>query len=454
MSASSTDRAPPSGPTAVPIPVRRYAFPPNFCFGASTSAYQIEGSDPNTDGRGASIWEEYFATRPQLDNGSIACGHYDRMPEDVQLMKKMGLQAYRFSIAWPRVLPEGHGKVNAKGMDFYDRLVDNLLANGITPFTTLYHWDLPLALGKNKGWLNRETCHRFADYAALMGKRLGDRVKHWTTFNEPEVIVAGYIGDGLAPGLSDPKLRITAGHHLMVAHGLGAQALRAVRDDLKLSIVLNLVPIEPSTPACTAAARRRWQRDYAWYMDGVLKATYPDVILEEAASNNAPILAGDMALMSQKLDFLGINWYLRFVVDEHGNNVRIPAAEYTQMPDWEICPGALSRMLLAMHKEYRGVLPPIYVTENGAALDDTIVDGQIHDVGRARYIHDHLNAIEMAVAGGVDIRGYLAWSFMDNLEWSLGFKKTFGLVHVDRTTLARTVKGSGHWYTRMIAANS
>lgn len=423
-------------------------------FGASTSAYQIEGATNElTDGRGPSIWEEYFATRTHLDNGSIACDHYNRMPQDVQLMKSMGLQAYRFSISWPRVLPEGHGKVNPKGVDFYDRLVDQLLSKGITPFATLYHWDLPLGLGKSGGWLNRETCHRFADYAALMGKRLGDRVQNWTTFNEPEVIVAGYIGDGLAPGLSDPKLRVTAGHHLMVAHGLGMQALRAARDGLKLSIVLNLVPIEPSTPACAAAARRRWQRDYGWYMDGVLKAMYPDAVLEEAAANSAPILPGDMALMSQKLDFLGINWYLRIVVDENGNNVRIPAAEYTQMPEWEICPGALSRMLLSLNQEYRNVLPPIYITENGAALDDTVVDGEIHDVGRARYIHDHLNAIETAIAGGVDIRGYLAWSLMDNLEWSLGFRKTFGLVHVDRTTMVRTIKGSGHWYSRMIAAN-
>ncbi len=435
-----------------PIPVRAYSFPPGFRFGASTSAYQIEGATDEVYGRGPSMWEEYFQARPELDNGAVACGHYTRMREDVRLMKRMGLHAYRFSVSWPRVLPQGYGKVNEQGMEFYDRLVDELLAQGIEPFLTLYHWDLPQALSKLGGWTNRETCARFADYAALMAKRLGDRVANWATLNEPEVIVAGYTGDGLAPGLSNPKLRTHAGHHLMVAHGMGVQALRSVASNLKTSIVLNLVPVEPATADATTAARHRWRRDYGWYLDGVLKARYPDVILEEAERHGARILAGDMALMSQRLDALGINWYLRLVVNASGDVVPVPAAEQTQM-GWEICPAALSGMLVLLQQEYGAALPPIYITENGAALDDTVKGGRIHDVGRTRYIHDHLSAIESAIAAGVDMRGYFVWSFMDNLEWSLGFKKTFGIVHVDRKTLRRTVKDSGRWYSRVIAIN-
>lgn len=433
-----------------PIPVRNFELPPQFLFGASTSAYQIEGATGPEHGRGPSIWEAYFASRPSLDTGEVACDHYARMKQDVRLMKRLGLQAYRFSVAWPRVLPQGRGKVNESGMDFYDRLVDELLANGIKPFLTLYHWDLPQSL--TGGWLNRETCYRFADYAALMAKRLGDRVDFWTTLNEPEVIVAGYTGDGLAPGLSNPVLRVTAGHHLMVAHGLAVQALRAVSSRVQASIVLNLVPVEPASAEAAGAARLRWQRDYAWYLDGIFKAAYPDVVLEEAAAQGAPILAGDMALMSQRLDALGINWYLRLVVNAAGEVVPVPAAETTQM-GWEICPAAFSRMLFSMKREYGQALPPIYVTENGAALDDTVSRGRIHDTGRMRYIYDHLCSVESAVAGGVDIRGYFVWSLLDNLEWSLGFKKTFGIVHVNRKTLRRTVKDSGRWYSCVIARN-
>lgn len=436
-----------------PVPVRSFGFPKNFIFGASTSAYQIEGATEERYGRGPSIWEEYFATRPHLDNGAVACGHYERMKADVRLMKRLGLHAYRFSISWPRVLPSGFGKVNQQGLEFYDRLVDELLENGIEPFSTLYHWDLPLALSRKGGWLNRETCYRFADYAAMMVARLGDRVRFWSTLNEPEVIVAGYTGDGIAPGLSNPALRVTAGHHLMVAHGLGVQAIRAVRPEAKASIVLNLVPVEPAEPEAAEAARRRWQRDYGWYMDGILKAQYPDVVLEEAESTGAPILAGDMALMAQKLEVLGINWYLRLVVNAAGEVVPVPAASTTQM-GWEICAPALSRMLVLLKAEYGELLPSIYITENGAALDDTVVRGRVHDTGRTQYIYDHLCAIESAVAAGVDMRGYFAWSLMDNLEWSLGFKKTFGIVHVNRKTLRRTVKDSGRWYSQVIAANS
>ncbi|MBS1992213.1 MAG: beta-glucosidase [Cyanobacteria bacterium SZAS LIN-3] len=427
-----------------------------FTWGASTSAYQIEGATGPEYGRGPSIWEKYFAQRPHLDHGEVACGHYERMKEDVQMMKRMGLKAYRFSIAWPRVMPEGYGRVNEQGLAFYDSLIDELLAAGIEPYVTLYHWDLPLALGEIGGWTNREVCYRFADYAALCVKRFGDRVKNWATFNEPEVIVAGYIGDGLAPGLSNPKLRVAVGHHLMVAHGLALRAMREINSEIKVGIVLNLVPCEASdgeNAEAVKAARTLWQRNYAWYLDGLFKARYPDVVLQEAKENEFSFEPGDMALISQKLDMLGINWYLRLVVNEKGEVVPVPGARTTQM-GWEINPRALSRMLKGMQSEYRD-LPPIYITENGAAIDDVVsADGQVHDPVRTSYIYEHLCALEKASKRGMDIRGYFAWSLMDNLEWSLGYGKTFGIVQVDRRTLKRTVKDSGLWYSQLIKRNS
>ncbi|MBU6455433.1 MAG: beta-glucosidase [Cyanobacteria bacterium REEB67] len=426
----------------------------HFTWGASTSAYQIEGATGPEYGRGPSIWEKYFEDRPHLDHGAVACGHYERMREDVQMMKRMGLTAYRFSIAWPRVMPDGHGRVNEQGLAFYDSLIDELLANGIEPYVTLYHWDLPLALsGENGGWTNRHTCQYFADYAALCVKRYGDRVKNWATFNELEVIVAGYIGDGLAPGLSNPALRVQVGHNLLVAHGLALRAMRAINSEIKIGIVLNLVPVEPANDSKEAAlaARSLWERGYAWYLDGLFKARYPDVVLAEAQASGVVFEPGDMALISQSIDMLGVNWYLRLVVDEKGAVVPVPGATVTQM-GWEINASALSRMLIGMGKEYKGLLPPIYITENGAAIDDVVgEDGHVHDPVRTTYIYDHLCALEKARRKGLDIRGYFAWSLMDNLEWSLGFAKTFGIVHVDRSTLKRTVKDSGRWYAHMIA---
>lgn len=438
-------------PATSPVPVRRYALPAGFVFGASTSAYQIEGAtDQEKYGRGPSIWEDYFAARPLLDNGEIACDHYNRMKEDVAMIKKLGHKVYRFSVSWPRVIPDGTGRVNEQGLQFYSDLVDELLANGIEPYLTLYHWDLPRAMHEIGGWTNRAVAEHFADYAEVVLRRLGDRVKKWCTFNEPEVIVAGYIGDGLAPGLSNPKLRVTVAHTLMIAHGLATRRIRSINDKVDVGIVVNLVPVEPATKSATRAARKMWQRNYAIYLDGVLKGAYSPTVLEEATETGVIITAEDMALISQPIDYLGINWYLRLVVNSRGRVVKVPAAEETLM-GWEICPAALSRMLLAMKAEYD--LPPIYITENGAALKDEHTDSGVHDNRRMLYTHEHLTAIELAVAGGVDMRGYFAWSLMDNLEWSLGFTKTFGMVHVDRSTMVRTVKDSGLWYRAMIKVN-
>lgn len=434
---------------AARLPVPSLKLPEDFVFGASTSAYQIEGAvDPVKYGRGRSIWETYFDKRPHLDRGDTACDHYNRMADDVRMIKRMGLDAYRFSISWPRIQPDGFGKVNAQGLDFYDRLIDELLKKGIEPYLTLYHWDLPQGLEDLGGWQSREVANYFADFAALAAHRYGDRVKNWATFNEPEVIVAGYISGGLAPGLENPILRTKVAHNLMVAHGLALQALRSVEPDNNYGIVLNLVPIEPLTQSAAEKARQHWQRNYAIYLDALLKGVYSDVVLDEMAVSGAKVQAGDMALISQKLDYLGVNWYLRFVVDENGQTVDLPGADKTQM-GWEICAPALTRMLVSMNDEYR--LPPIYITENGAALDDLIKSGRVRDEHRTRYIRDHIKALEAAYLKGVDLRGYFAWSLMDNLEWSLGFSKTFGIVHVDRKTLKRTIKDSGLWYRDLIA---
>lgn len=437
-----------------PVPIRKFNFAPGFVYGASTSAYQIEGGVGEETGRGPSIWEKYFADRPHLDHGAVSCDHYNRMEEDVRMMKRMGLKAYRFSISWSRVLPLGKGKINEQGLEFYSNLVDALLRHGIEPYVTLYHWDLPQALEDEGGWLNRDTAHSFADFAAVIAHRLGDRVKYFGTLNEPEVIVAGYIGEGLAPALQDMSLRVKVAHNLMLAHGLATQALRAIDPDFKIGVTLNLVPAEPAdatNPASVNAARRHWQKNYALYLDAIFKARYPDVVLDEMHATGAEIRPGDMAIISQRIDYLGVNWYLRHVVDENGGIVDVPGATKTLM-GWEIHAPALTRMLVSMNEEYR--LPPIFITENGAAMPDTFVKGRVRDVGRMTYIHDHLAALESAVAAGVNLGGYFAWSLMDNLEWSLGYKMTFGIVHVDRNTLKRTVKDSGLWYRDTIKLNT
>jgi beta-glucosidase len=315
---------------------------------------------------------------------------------------------------------------------------------------------MPLALQEcGRGWLHRDNGPAFADYAALMVKRLGDRVKDWTTFNEPEVIIAGYTGTGLAPGYNDPSLGLAAGHNILVAHGLALQALRAASRDARGGIVLNLVPVDPAddSPQTALAARRRWELAYGWYLDALLKGHYPAALFDKCRQEECPlyIRQGDMALISQQLDFLGINFYTRFLVDERGELVRKPDVERTQM-DWEIHPQSLWRMLVALNDEYK--LPPVFITENGAALDDEVEqrpdDVRIRDKHRIGYLRDHLEAVASAVRKGVDVRGYFVWSLMDNLEWSLGFAKTFGLVHVDRQTLTRTVKDSGWWFKDVI----
>lgn len=424
-------------------------FPQDFIFGAATSAYQIEGCQ--NDGRGKSIWDTFFAARPHLDNGATAIAHCARMEEDVKLMAKLGLQSYRFSVSWPRVLPEGKGSINQRGLDFYDRLVNTLLEHGIVPNLTLYHWDLPQALEDLGGWTSRDIPKYFADYAGIIGRAFGDRVPFIATLNEPEVITAGYIGKDLAPGYGRPELRMKVIHHLLLAHGLGMQALRAESPRSQLGLVVNLVPIDPLTESARNAAQRRWLREYAVYLEAAFRGKYPDVVSDEIIKSGVVIEPGDMEIVSEKTDFLGVNWYLRMVVDENDCLIEVPGVERTLM-GWEIRAEALTRTLVSIWRDYE--LPPIYITENGAALYDKVEAGFVRDEQRVSYINDHLHAVSLAIKHGVSVRGYYVWSLFDNLEWAFGYSKTFGIVHVDRETLQRTPKQSALWYGELIKQHS
>ncbi len=433
-----------------------YKFPHNFLWGAATAAYQIEGAW-NEDGKGESIWDRFAHTSGKIANGDtsdVACDHYRRMEEDVALMRRIGLKAYRFSTAWTRVLPEGRGRANLKGLDFYDRLVDSLCAANIEPFLTLYHWDLPQALEDKGGWENRDTCYAFADYAALMVKRLGDRVRFWMTLNEPSVVaVVGYLLGEHAPGKQDANAALQVAHHLMVAHGLGVQAIRAADSNAQTGLALNQWMTDPASdsPEDLAAAEAFWNFNEAHYLDAIFKGHYPPALHDAMSQNMPAVQSGDMALIAQRLDFLGINYYSRHVVGAAGRLEKIAGAEYTEM-GWEVCAPALRRLLVKLNREYR--LPPIYITENGAAFKDEIgADGKIHDARRLDYLKQHFIQTRLAMQDGVDVRGYMVWSLMDNFEWGHGYSKRFGLTYVDYATQKRILKDSGEWYAETICKN-
>ena len=431
-------------------------FPSDFIWGAATAAYQIEGAW-NEDGKGESIWDRFAHTPGRIhngDTGDVACDHYHRYHEDVALMRQLGLKAYRFSISWPRVLPNGCGAVNPASLDFYDRLVDELLAADIQPFATLYHWDLPQALQDRGGWGNRDVCGYFADYAALMARRLGDRVRHWATFNEPMGIAfAGHRSGEHAPGLQDDKLALQVAHHLLVAHGLAAQAIRAIAPQLNAGIVIDCWPVETMTDSeqDRAFAETIWQTSAGWFLGPLFRACYPPTAWQMYGEKVPDVRPGDMALASQRLDFLGINTYSRLVV-ENGEIVKpVPSSEYTEM-DWEIHAPAMRRMLARVARDY--AVPPIYITENGAAFADEVSpDGYVHDPRRISYLRDHFTQARLAMEDGVDLRGYFVWSLMDNFEWANGYSKRFGLIYVDLATQQRILKDSAKWYAEIIARN-
>ncbi|MBI3175515.1 MAG: beta-glucosidase [Chloroflexi bacterium] len=433
-----------------------YSFPPKFLWGAATAAYQVEGGW-DADGKGESIWDRFSHTPGKItngDTGDVACDHYHRYEEDIALMRQLGLKAYRFSVSWPRVLPHGRGRINPQGLDFYDRLVDSLCAANIEPFLTLYHWDLPQTFQDEGGWTNRNLSYAFADYAALMVKRFGDRVKNWTTFNEPGVVAfAGNHWGGHAPGIQNQKAAYQVAHHLMLAHGLATQAIRGADPSAKVGIVLNLWPAEPEThsPEDAVAAQSTWDQQETLFLDPIFKGHYPLSVYNTVGDDMPAIHDGDLALISQKLDFLGINYYSRHLVNAGGRVERVPGAEYTEM-GWEVHAPAMRRLLVQISREYD--LPPLYITENGAAFADEVsADGQVHDPRRLDYLKQHFIQARLAMQDGVDLRGYFVWSLLDNFEWSHGFTKRFGLIRVDYDTLQRTVKDSGKWYAEVIRKN-
>lgn len=433
-----------------------YDFPPGFLWGAATAAYQIEGAC-NADGKGESIWDRFSHTPGKIaggDTGDVACDHYHRYRDDIVLMQQLGLKAYRFSTAWPRVLPSGRGRPNPAGLAFYDRLVDGLLAAGIEPFVTLYHWDLPQALQDSGGWLNRDTGPAFADYATLMVKLLGDRVRHWTTLNEPGVVAFdGYLSGEHAPGIRDLPSAMQVVHNLLVAHGLATQAMRAAEPGIRAGIVLNLWGADPASddPADVAAADLAWSQSETLFLEPVLRGHYHPAIWDTSGAERVVILPGDMALIAQKPDFLGINYYSRNLVSAAGPIEPVPGADYTDM-GWEVCAPGLRRVLERIHRDYR--LPPLYITENGAAFPDVVdADGRVRDERRLAYLRDHFIATHEAMQNGVDVRGYFVWSLFDNFEWAHGYKMRFGIVRVDYETQQRTIKDSGAWYADVIRNN-
>jgi len=433
-------------------------FPHNFLWGAATASYQIEGAW-NEDGKGESIWDRFSHTPGKVtngDTGDIACDHYHRYPEDIALMRQLGLKAYRFSVSWSRIFPSGFGGVNLPGLDFYDRLTDTLLAANIEPFITLHHWDYPQTLYENGGWTNRDNLGYFADYSAVMAKRLGDRICRWTTFNEPGVIAwDGYVGGEHAPGEKNSAKGQQVAHNLMVAHGLAVQAIRGVDPKLEVGIVLSQWGIDPATddPADIAATEHAWNVRDTIFLHPIFTGHYHPEMMEAIQGPPPEIKSGDMALISQRLDFLGINSYSRSVISaKQGRLDNIPGSEYTEM-GWEVCAPAFRRMLVKINNDYH--LPPIYITENGAAFKDAVSpDGKIHDERRLDYLRQHFTQVRLAMQEGVDIRGYFVWSLLDNFEWAHGFTKRFGIIHVDYKTLKRTIKDSGEWYSRVIATNS
>ncbi len=441
-----------------------HRFPDRFLWGASTSAYQIEGS-PLADGAGPSIWQR-FAHSPGRttngDTGDVACDHYRRFRDDVRLMHELGLQAYRFSISWSRVLPEGTGRVNPAGLDFYERLVDELLKFDITPNATLFHWDLPAALDDRGGWLNRDVAEWFGDYASLMFDRLGDRVPMWATLNEPWVVTdGGYLHGALAPGHRNLFEAPIASHNLLRAHGRGVQAFRARARTGKIGLVVNLEPKDPATDSAAdrAAAIRGDAYMNRQYLDPVFKGSYPDEMKEIFGAAWPEFPADDFSLIREKIDFIGINYYTRGVVRDDPTALPVRIA-YVKQPEhaytetgWEFHPESLTRTLLWVTERYGRI--PLYVTENGAAFYDAphAIDGEVRDPLRVWYYREHLKAAHAAIAKGADLRGYFAWSLLDNYEWSLGYSKRFGIVHVDYATQERTPKHSALYYRDVIRSN-
>lgn len=431
---------------------------PDFLLGAATASYQIEGA-AHVDGRLPSIWDTYSHTPGKVlngDHGDVACDHYHRWESDFELLTQLGLDGYRLSIAWPRVMDE-QGRPNQKGIDFYKRLLDRLQKQGLQRFVTLYHWDLPQYLEDRGGWLNRDTAYRFADYADLMSRELSGQVTAWATLNEPWCsAMLGYAEDAHAPGRKSRRYALQAMHHLLLGHGLAVPLLRRNDPAAQVGIVANMGKSSPQTdsPADRRAAELFEVQHNAWVLDPLLKGSYPAAMFELYPGTEPLVLEGDMAIIASRLDYLGVNYYFRSNVESDGKHgyteVPLPGVERTQM-GWEVYPDGLRDLLIGFHHTYPN-LPPIYITENGMASDDKVVDGVVDDAQRISFLKRHFNAVSEAMKAGVDVRGYFVWSLLDNFEWAYGYERRFGLVHVDYTTQVRTPKNSAHALAALTAA--
>jgi beta-glucosidase len=433
----------------------------NFVWGVATAAYQIEGA-VNEDGRGTSIWDTFSHTPGKVlngDTGDVACDHYHRWREDLALLGDLGVGAYRFSIAWPRVIPSGSGAPNAAGLDWYERLVDALLESGIQPWVTLYHWDLPQPLEDAGGWPERATADAFARYAEVVGRRLGDRVRTWATLNEPWCSAfLGYQIGVHAPGRRNPRLALAAAHTLLLAHGRAVEVLRSTSPGARVGIALNPAQVEPASDdeADLAAARRADGYHNRWFLDPLYGRGYPADMLEHFAEHFASPPSEDLQVIAAPTDFLGVNYYCPTIVRADSTDaflgarsVQRPDEAVTQM-DWIVRPSGLSQLLGRLYRDYP--VSGLAVTENGAAYaDPPAVDGRLHDPERTRYLADHVSAVSQAIAAGVPVTAYFAWSLLDNFEWAQGFSNRFGVVYVDFATQRRMLKDSGRWYRSLIA---
>jgi len=429
-----------------------------FLWGVATSSYQIEGA-ANEDGRGQSIWDTFCKVPDKVanfDNGDIACDHYHRFKEDLDLMKWMGVKAYRFSVAWPRVIPDGVGRINEMGLDFYDRLIDSLLEREIAPWLTMYHWDLPEALQLRGGWNNREVVEWFGEYGEVLTSRFGDRVKNWMTLNEPFCSAwLGHLYGDMAPGIKDLQTALNVSHNLLMSHGLACQVIRSNVSEANVGIVINVTPAVPATESQedSNAAQLADGFDNRWFLDPVFGRTYPaDVI--DALGASPEIHSGDMKLIAQDLDFLGVNFYFRQTVAADQNSKPLPIRSVNRenvkrtAMNWEVHPQAFEEILLRISKEYSP--KAIYITENGSAWNDEVINDEIIDDERIDYLARHLDAMKSAKSQGAPILGYFAWSFLDNFEWAYGYEKRFGLIYVDYKTQIRTPKKSAFYYRQLL----
>jgi beta-glucosidase len=440
----------------------KLVFPKDFLWGTATASYQIEGAW-NEDGKGESTWDRFSHTPGaiyQNQNGDVACDHYHRYEEDVELMAEIGLKAYRFSISWPRIFPEGRGKINPKGVSFYERLINKLLEKNIKPAITLYHWDLPQALEDKGGWLNRDTAKYFSEYASFIFYKFGDMVPIWITLNEPFVnAFLGYAWGWHAPGKKDLKGAFVAGHNLLLAHGLAVQAYKEGGYNGNIGITINVAAVYPYTNSeeDLKAVQVQDAFENRWFIEPIFRKKYPEVIWKILEKNylsfDFPI--SDFDIISSPIDFLGINYYTRNIVAHDESNKflglkRIEGPNERTEMGWEIYPDGLYDILIQLYRDYK---IPIYITENGAAYNDKLENGKVEDNKRIEYLREHIKRAYFAIRDGVDLRGYFVWSLMDNFEWAHGYSKRFGIIYVDYDTQKRILKDSAYFYKKVIEEN-